>query len=84
MSAAIFLCFQDKDLCWYCGEWIHVDVRGGLEGPHGNRYCSMDCIDALIEADEQAKQPSRVTGCRHCGYDDFQHALECPTWSVQS
>ena len=48
----IFLCGQSAvlgdDTC-VCGFWLHGVVHGGFEGPHGWRYCSLECIDDQLD-----------------------------------
>lgn len=67
-----FICVltQDRDLCFFCGEWVHVEVHGGLVGPDDNRYCSQECIETLVEWKAAAKVSD---WCPDCGYDRFEH-----------
>lgn len=48
----IIACGQDEilgDECVSCGGWRDRIQRGGYEGPHGWRFCSLECIDEQVE-----------------------------------
>lgn len=74
-----FICLltTPADLCHGCGEWLHSERRGGYPGPDGHHFCAEWCIEAHLELLEQARRPSRVTGCRSCGLDNFEHEPGC-------
>lgn len=63
-----------KDLCTFCGEWVHVD--GGDILHNGRWFCSTDCVDELEKWDDKAR--NRVSDwCPDCGYDRHEHAPDC-------
>lgn len=42
-----------RDECVSCGGWLDRLQRGGLPGPHGWPFCSLECIDAQVEHEAQ-------------------------------
>lgn len=48
----IIACGQNEvigDECVFCGGWLDRVTRGGLTGPHGWRFCELECIDGQVE-----------------------------------
>lgn len=37
------------DTCPGCGGWLSRVIVGGFVGPHGWRFCDLDCIDAYLD-----------------------------------
>lgn len=64
----------DKNLCWFCGEWLHSTQRDGFDGPHGNRYCSLECVSTV---EHQLAAEVVSDWCESCGFDRHEHAPDC-------
>lgn len=73
---SVIICGQSEilgDECVSCGGWLDTLQRGGFEGPHGWRFCSLECIDAQVdhEADLELKRHLTVRdllcACVVCG-----------------
>lgn len=53
------VCGQNEvigDECVFCGGWLDRVTRGGLVGPHGWRFCELDCIDGQVEYEAQQEE----------------------------
>jgi hypothetical protein len=63
--------------CLNCGGWLHRERDGGYEG----QYCDQECAEegAAFQAREKARFASNW--CPSCGYDNWEHSLDCPTHS---
>jgi hypothetical protein len=73
---SVIVCGQDDvipDECPTCGGWLHRVQRRGLVGPHGWRFCSLDCIDDQVES--EAEQSER----QHLDVRDLLCACEVCT-----
>lgn len=83
---AIFVCGPDEILlggCPNCGGWLHVEIRGGVEGPDRIRACSDECIEEMLEFTARVdEQHLAKTGlCAACGFDWSEHQEWCVyTW----
>jgi hypothetical protein len=46
----VIVCGQNEvlgDECVFCGGSVDRVTRGGLEGPHGWRFCELECMKAV-------------------------------------
>lgn len=73
---AIIVCGQNEilgDECITCGGWRDRVQRGGFEGPHGWRFCSIECID------DQVEHEARIETERHLAIRDLLCTCEVCT-----
>lgn len=74
---AVFLCYGHPDECQNCGG------SAGLGGTQERlvteigTFCDDDCFEEAVEFQARAKAPTRITGCRSCGLDNFEHTADC-------
>lgn len=62
--SGLIVCGQNEvlgDECVTCGGWLDSVQRGGFEGPHGWRFCDLDCIDDQVEREAQAEIQHHLT-----------------------
>lgn len=70
---SIIVCGQNEilgDECVFCGGSRDTLLRGGYEGPHGWRFCSLECID------DQVEHEARLETQRHLNVRDLLCACE--------
>jgi hypothetical protein len=78
MADVLIVCQADPDLCWGCGEWLHVKQRGGYLGPDGNRFCADDCIGSYLDHLAWLDRRSEIYKCcDECGFDRLEHQVSC-------
>lgn len=61
---AVIVCGQNEvlgDECPTCGGWLSCVQRGGYEGPHGWRFCSVECIDYQVEHEAKLEVQRHLT-----------------------
>ena len=72
---SVIVCGQHDvtpDECPNCGGWLHRVQRGGQDGPHGWRFCSLECIDDQVESEAQQDERLHLNvrdllcGCAVC------------------
>lgn len=72
----VIACGQSEvigDECVFCGGWLDRVTRGGLVGPHGWRFCELECIDGQVEH-EAAQEIQRHLAVRDllCSCEDCE------------
>ena len=81
MADAVFVCSRlFANECQNCGghtKAVHPDEGRG-PFPGDSRFCSEECFAEFQEITERiAAMPPRVTACRSCGLDNFEHLDGC-------
>jgi hypothetical protein len=69
----VIACGQNEilgDECVFCGGWLDRVTRGGLVGPHGWRFCELECINGQVEYEAQ------LDAKRHLEVRDLRCACE--------
>jgi hypothetical protein len=75
----VCLNFGNPEECQNCGGWVGAgegDDRGPFEGD--TRFCSLDCFVDHQEFVERDRLRHESNWCPRCGYDNWEHAADCP------